>query len=147
MKGLITFVVLAMFSGASFAEIKVKTLPSYKAAKELSERIMQEVSKDNLEKGIRVMKPYMPISEAEFNAEIAQVAVQQPAINERFGKSIGYDFVSQQVLGDSLVQYAYLQKFERHVMVWRFIFYKPRDVWMLNTFDFNDQVKPLFFAR
>ncbi|MDD1782873.1 hypothetical protein LRP49_16995 [Enterovibrio sp. ZSDZ35] len=146
MRRLIAFAFLLMFSSMSFSA-DVKTLPSYKAAKALTDRIMEQVSKDKMEKGINLMRPYIPISKAEFNAEVARVAVQQPAINARFGKSIGFDFISQQVLGDSMIQYTYLQKFEKHVMVWRFIFYKPYDGWILNTFDFNDQVKQLFFVR
>ena len=97
-----------------------------------------------MRQGIEKLRPHIVFPESELDVQISNLDMQMPIINQRFGKSIGYDFVEKETLGNSLVQYVYLQKFEKHVMVWRFIFYKPNDKWLFNTFYFNDQVKPLF---
>ncbi len=122
----------------------VESLSSKAATQALAKEVMESVSKDKLKEGLLKLRPYTVVPLAEFDVQIGQMDLQIPAIAQRFGKSLGYDFVEEEQLGKSLVQYVYLQKFEKHVMVWRFIFYKPNDEWLLNTWYFNDQVQPLF---
>ena len=122
----------------------VESLSSKEAAQSLAQDVMESVSNDQFKEGLSKLLPYTVVPVAEFDVQMGQLEMQIPAIAQRFGKSIGYDFVAEKQLGKSLMQYVYLQKFEKHVMVWRFIFYKPKEKWLLNTWYFNDQVKPLF---
>jgi hypothetical protein len=122
----------------------VESLSSKAATRELAQEVMESVSKDKLKDGLLKLRPYTVVPVAEFDVQMGQMDLQLPAIAQRFGKSLGYDFVEEEQLGESLVQYVYLQKFEKHVMVWRFIFYKPNKEWLLNTWYFNDKVQPLF---
>ena len=122
----------------------IELLSSEEAAQSLAKEVMENVSKDKFKEGLSKLRPYTVVPVAEFDVQMGQLDMQIPAIAQRFGKSIGYDFIEKEQLGDSLIQYVYLQKFEKHAMVWRFIFYKPKDKWLLNTWYFNDQVKPLF---
>ena len=121
-----------------------ESLSSKAATQALAKEVMESVSKDKLKEGLLKLRPYTVVPVAEFDVQMGQMDLQIPAIAQRFGKSLGYDFVEEEQLGESLVQYVYLQKFEKHVMVWRFIFYKPTNEWLLNTWYFNDQVQPLF---
>ena len=102
------------------------------------------VSQDNIKDGVSLLRPYSVVPIAEFDVQISNLDMQLPAIHQRFGKSIGYDLIADEKLGDSLSQLIYIQKFEKHAMVWRFIFYKPDQKWLLNTWYFNDQVHGLF---
>lgn len=140
MKYLISILIFAVSLSAN----AVESLSSKKEAQSLAKSVMESVSKDQFKDGLSKLRPYTVVPVAEFDVQMGQMDMQIPAIAKRFGKSIGYDFVKTEQLGESLIQYVYLQKFEKHVMVWRFIFYKPKDKWLLNTWYFNDQVKPLF---
>lgn len=140
MKYLISIIIFTL----SFSTQAVESLSSEEAAQSLAKEVMENVSKDLFKEGLLKLRPYTVVPMAEFDVQMGQLDMQIPAIAQRFGKSIGYDFVEKEQLGESLMQYVYLQKFEKHVMVWRFIFYKPKDKWLLNTWYFNDQVQPLF---
>jgi hypothetical protein len=119
-------------------------LNSEEGARALAERVMKEAGADNIIKGIEHLRPFHVHAMSEFDASLGQIKAQLPDMRERFGNAIGYDFVAVEKIGDSLRQFVYLQKFEKHVLVWRFIFYKPRDQWLLNTFYFDDKVQMLF---
>lgn len=36
--------------------------------------------------------------------------------------------------------YVHLHNFERHAIVWQFVFYKPGDPWFMNSFKYSDSV-------
>lgn len=67
-----------------------------------------------------------------------------PAITQRFGKTLSIEAAAIEEVGESLMLVMYLQKFERHVLRWKFYFYKPRQEWVLNTFTFDDQLFSMF---
>jgi hypothetical protein len=94
------------------------TFSSPVAAKEFTENVMSKVATGDIEGGLKMMKPYTIIPEAEFDAMIIQAKLQLPAITQRFGKSIGKEFVREDKVGDSLVRIIYLHKFELHPMQW-----------------------------
>ncbi|WP_299788419.1 hypothetical protein [uncultured Shewanella sp.] len=137
------FISILIFS-VSLSVQAAESLSSKEDAQLLAEAVMESVSKDKLKDGLEKLRPYTVVPVAEFDVQMGQMDMKIPAIAQRFGKSIGYDFVEEEQLGESLIQYVYLQKFEKHVMVWRFIFYKPKDKWLLNTWYFNDQIQLLF---
>lgn len=56
-----------------------------------------------------------------------------------YGGVLGFEKVEEEVFGDSLVRLTYLQKFERHPLVWEFFFYRPKDGWVLSNIQFADQ--------
>lgn len=133
-------VALTAVSHAAWAE----TLPSPVAAKELTNKVMARVASGDLEGGIRLLKPYATVPEAEIESAIGQAKLQLPAMSQRFGKSIGRELLREDRAGDSLVRLIYLHKFERHAMRWTFIFYRGSTGWVLNTFYFDDNVRALF---
>jgi len=110
----------------------------------LTEAVMQSVSSNLWKEGLLQLRPYTLNPVAEFDSELGQVELQVPVIAQRFGQAIGYDFVERHELGDSLMRYDYVQKFEKHVMSWHFIFYKPKDRWLLNSWSFSDDIEQLF---
>lgn len=121
-----------------------KSLPTEAAARALADRVMADVAAGEIVRGIEHLRAHNVHDAAEFENTLAQIKAQLPDIDKRFGQTIGCDFVTVEKIGDSLRQFVYLQKFERHLLVWRFIFYKPRDQWLLNTYYFDDKVQMLF---
>lgn len=136
----LTAILLAVLSNTSLAD----TLPSPASARELTDKVMTFVAKGEIEAGIRLLKPYSVVPDAEFEAAIGQLKLQVPVMRERFGKILGSEFLREDPTGNSLIRITQLQKFEKHPMRWIFIFYKSDNGWVLNTFYFDDNIRSLF---
>lgn len=64
-----------------------------------------------------------------------------------YGTPIGLEKVWEEDLSPSLKRIVYLQKFEKYPVAWEFYFYKPKDVWVINTLNFKDQIAPIVGAK
>lgn len=140
MKSVLLILSLVLFSLNTLAD----TLPSKEKAKELAKSVMAEMGKGNMEAGTKLTKPYLIVPDDEYFALIDQMKVQQPVIEQRFGKTISVEVAAIEEVGESLMLILYLQKFDKHVLRWKFYFYKPRNEWVLNTFTFDDQIQSMF---
>jgi len=120
------------------------TLDSEEAASKLVEQIMAKVGAGDLEGGLLLAKPYLVMPESEANVLIEQAKVQMPLLQARIGKPIGAEFVAERSLGKSLYNVVYLQKFEKHAMRWRFLFYNASGKWTLDAINFDDKIQLLF---
>lgn len=117
---------------------------SVPSARDHADKVMSKVAAGDLEDGLNMLKPYFGIPPAEFEAMVGQVKLQVPMISQRFGKSLGKEFIREDKVGDSLVRFIYLQKFEKHAMPWNFYLYKSKTGWGFVKFDFHDRVHELF---
>ncbi len=71
---------------------------------------------------------------------IAQFKQQSAGIPRLYGRLLGFERVSSQRLGDSIVQLLYVVKHELHPIVWEFSFYRVKDDWFVVKIRFNDQL-------
>ena len=120
------------------------TLESSDAAVAVTDQAMKRIASGDLRDAFEIVKPYMVIPAAEVDAILGQAELQQPMLVVRFGKSIGYELIRNDTVGDSLVQVVYLQKFEKHAMVWRFILYGGTGEWTINSFKYADDISSAF---
>jgi hypothetical protein len=127
---------MLLFSPAGVAA----ELPNPDAAVALVDRIMAKVAAGDLRGGMEIAKPYTIVPVAEFDAAIGQAEMQTPVFLSRFGKSIGHELIRNDAVGQSLIQIVELQKFQKHAMVWRFIFYRGEGGWVLNSFKYADDI-------
>jgi hypothetical protein len=121
-----------------------RQLASPEAVRNLADRVMQQVAKDDIEGGLSTLKPYWLMGSGEFDAIGEKAKLQLPFIRQRFGKAIGSEFVKDEKVGTSLRQLVYLQRFEKHAVRWVFIFYRGEENWLLNSFWFDDNSLALF---
>lgn len=124
--------------------VQAATLDSEEAASKLVEQVMAKVGAGDLEGGLLLAKPYLVMPEAEVNVLIEQAKLRMPALQARFGKPLGTEFVAERGLGKSLYQILYLEKFEKHALRWRFVFYNANGSWMLDALNFDDKIQLLF---
>ena len=122
-----------------------KELKSVAEAKNLAKEVMSYVEKGESAKGLLLFKPYLIIPEAEFDVMLNSLKMQQPIMDQRFGKTIGIEYIGEKTVGKSLMKITYAEKFEKHMMRWVFYFYKPKDRWVMNTFTTDDNIKALFY--
>lgn len=57
-----------------------------------------------------------------------------------YGKVLGFELYREDHFGDSLVRRVYLQRLEKHPIVWHFWVYKPITTWQISAVLFNDQM-------
>lgn len=133
-------VLLSGFCSGAFAD----TLKDPLAARQLTDQAMAKVGEGNVENGLQILKPYLIIPPAEFDVMLDKLRMQQPAISQRFGKSIGSEFIREDKTGENLLRIVQIQRFEKHVMRWSFYFYRGKNGWVLNTFKTDDDIRQLF---
>ena len=119
-------------------------VPSATELRKVTDQIMEQVGRGNLEAGFKLMKSRTIIPPAEFDAMVGQANLQIPVISQRFGGNLGYEFLREDKVGDNLVRYTYIQRFDRHAMRWLFYNYRGKDGWVINSFRFDDQLPSLF---
>ncbi len=136
--------VLLILGILSFGSAYAETLKDAAAARQLTDRIMAKVGIGEIDAALVLMKPYIVIPDVELDAVRNQVSMQLPLMHQRFGKSIGYEFIGEDKEGASLLRIVHIQKFERTAMRWAFYFYRNDDGWVLNSFKFDDAIQAMF---
>ena len=65
---------------------------------------------------------------------------------ESLGEPCGFELVGAEEVGGSLRGYTYLCKYEQGRIRWRFNFYRPKDEWKLDFYQFDSDDNALFAA-
>ena len=112
-----------------------------------ADRVMAGVAGAGIAAGISVMRPYVVMPEVELQKALLTLQSQREAYPDRFGKTVGFEFIGQKKLGESLVRLAYIEKTERRALPWLFHFYRTRNGWVLESFLCNDQASQLFILQ
>lgn len=120
------------------------TLKNTIEARQLTDRVMEKVGGGHVEAGLQLMKPFLIIPVAEFDVMVDRLKMQLPAMSQRFGQSIGHEFVREDKIGNNLLRIVQIHRFERHPMRWVFYFYQGGGGWVLNSFKTDDEISKLF---
>lgn len=120
------------------------TVADETAAKGVANNIMGKVAAGDLDAAFKLMKPYTPLSGTEIDSVALQTKTLREQFGKRYGTPIGYEFIDSKKVGDSLLRLRYIEKTDRHAIPWVFYFFKTKDGWILNSFDWKDTFKELF---
>jgi hypothetical protein len=112
--------------------------------RKVTDQIMELVGAGNVEAGLKLLKPRTVIPEAEFDAMMGQAKLQLPMMTQRFGEHLGYEFLREDRVGEYLIRYTYIQRFDIHAMRWIFYTYRGKGGWFINTFKFDDKLPAIF---
>ena len=126
------------------ALVHADTLKSEKELQALVKDVMTDISKGETGKGLDLMAPYLIISKNEFEVTKKQILIQEPLLQEQFGKSLSTEYIRTDKVGSSLIRIIYLLKYEKKVMSWTFYFYKPKSQWVLNAFKSDENLEIIF---
>lgn len=113
-------------------------------ARKLADKAVALFQQGKFAEAYGALKPYWPLAAVEIDSLANQTETQWPVVRQRFGASIGSEFISEKKVGNSFVQFIYIQKFERHALRWLFTFYKPTDRWIVNGASFDDTISAMF---
>ena len=121
-----------------------QTLTNINDIEKLTKESMQYIGEDKLAKGLDILAPYSVVSPKKFETLKKQLIAEFPKFRTHFGAVVGLEFVGKTYVGDSLLQISYIQKFEKHILSWKFDYYKAKDTWVLNSFETADSMEALF---
>lgn len=110
----------------------------------LADKVMSKIDQSDLDGAADLLKKYWPLPPQEIDTAIYQMKQQQPLIKERFGLPLSSEKTCVQTIGTSWRRLIYLQKYERHTLLWQFDFYKPKKSWIVNSFNFSDAWQNIF---
>jgi hypothetical protein len=115
-------------------------------ARQVSDAVMQEIAQGKVKAGFDRLRVHTTAAPAEVDvaARHAEAGLKAPPMLERYGNSIGSEFIRDIRVGSSLVRYIYLHKFERNALRWRVDWYRAADDWRVVYFNFDDKVQELF---
>ena len=123
---------------------QAKSLGSEAEIDALLESVMSEVGKGKVMEAVKELKPYGIAPDSVFESNTLALSDILPSIEKKFGSTIGYDRISAKKSGSSLIEYVYIQKIEKSVLIWRFVFYRPAQEWILFSWAVNDKTDDLF---
>jgi len=130
---------------ALIINLQASTLKDETATKALSDRAMELAGKGKLSECIDSLRDVWPIPTEEVDEFI--LLTNQRLLEDykiRFGEIIAAEYVGSKTVGDSLIKYYYILKMEKHVTRWQFVYYKPKDEWVLNHVAWDDKTELLF---
>lgn len=133
-------IMLLCYSPLGFAD----TLKDEDEVKLFADNVVDTAVLEGVLAAFDKMKPYVQLDEAELNAVADESKEQRDQLVERFGKPVGYEFIAKKKLGTSLIRLQYIEKTERHLVSWTFVFYRADQGWNLNDFYWHADVNRLF---
>lgn len=96
--------------------------------------------------GLDLLRPYWKVSTSEIDTLTLQTITTRAAVKERYGASLGYEILSQQAAGTSLLRFVAVEKLQNTALRYQLVFYKPGDAWELQSFVWDDKL-PLLFGE
>ncbi|MGO9412798.1 MAG: hypothetical protein ACLQCB_18880 [Spirochaetia bacterium] len=111
----------------------------------LCEDALSQIVSGDLEQGIATLRPYATsILKEDVDSLENHLVSQASTIKDSYGEALGFVLISEDNLKDTILKAVYVVKYERHLIRWTFIFYKPFDSWILDYFNYDDAIDALF---
>ena len=141
----VCLVVLMMIACCAWAgKLHAQALPTKQDCKAKCEEFMKLAGVGKVDEALERMEPYWVFPTCEWTQLQLQTTEQMALVEPRFGKTLGYKLVREEMVKDTILRFTYIQKQERHLIRWKFVFYKPNEKWLLNTLSWDDELEVLF---
>jgi hypothetical protein len=122
----------------------VRQIATKDQTKEFSQEFLRVLITGRPFDAFALMKATVPDLESELEMTRQSTEQQFEALRPSFGKPIGYELIQTRSLGESVVRYDYLIKFEKNAGHFRLQYYRPRQVWIPSFIRFTDDISELF---
>lgn len=108
-----------------------------------SDRMMKGIVAGQAREAIEVGMSHSTIPAETGAALLQQIEQHKPTI-EDYGASVDYELVRNDTIHGSLIRTVYLHRFERHAMVWQFVWYRGKGGWVLSSLKYSADLPQLF---
>lgn len=141
-----SLVLLLIFISSGFLLLESDENKTEDKSIALLDEVMAEVCKKKFKSGFEKLKSICVLdpSDVDVFSSKMELTFSDPKFNKRYNNGDSYEFLSKKAIGNSLIKYTYIQKFDKSPFVWYFILYKKNETWQVISFDFSDKVKELF---
>ena len=124
---------IALIGAAKAEEARQPTTP-----KGMVESFLGLIGKGQVDPALKALLAGSPIMAQP--AQVQNLGNQIQGATSLYGKSLGYELYKEEKFGESLVRLVYIQRLEKHPLIWRFWVYRGPADWQVNSVVFNDQL-------
>jgi hypothetical protein len=110
---------------------------STKLVLDFGNRVMMDISQARLDDAWRKMKAHSNIPPSGIDNFGRQYRAHHDQVIRHFGPAVGVELMKTEMAGQSFLRATYLVKYESTAITWFMIFYKVRDTWVLNEFNYD----------
>jgi hypothetical protein len=133
---------LAVLASVQGSTTPLKPTPG--EPRQIADDAMKLVVGEDIKGLFAFIATHMPMDREALD-KIRDTAIdQRKKLPQALGKSLGTAFIKECRLTDYLIRLVYVEKRERNVIRWQFIFYKARTAWTISSFTWDDNVNALF---
>ncbi|MFA5549125.1 MAG: hypothetical protein WDA10_11330 [Porticoccaceae bacterium] len=100
-------------------------------------KVMMDISQARFDDAWRTMKINSNIPAAGIDNFGRQYRGHYEQTIRHYGPSVGVELMKTEMAGQSFLRATYLVKYESTAITWFMIFYKVRDTWVLNEFNYD----------
>ncbi len=123
--------------------VGAKDLKDQEQTKDLCTRAAALFATGDADEAYEILTPHWPLPKEEIQNLGYETKSKLGMVAERFGASIGAEYVGTAVAGHSLIRHTYLIKRENHALRFACTFYKPKDKWLINGVFWDDSLTEL----
>ncbi|MEM4408064.1 MAG: hypothetical protein QXI19_04900 [Candidatus Caldarchaeum sp.] len=131
---------------AAYSE-EIKWLNSKLLAKAICDQFMKKLVDGDTGGAMELMRPYFPFGRDRFDKLKFQATAYKTIIQSQLGSAVGYQFLREESIGDVMVSYTFIEKYELSGIAWIFFFYSPDGQrWYGNGIHFTDELARYLFT-
>ncbi len=119
-------------------------IASKEATREFTETYLRALAYGTTSDAFAMIKAAAPGSEVEIDSVRQSTERLIEQVRPTYGKPVGHEVLDQKSLGQSLIRYECLLKFERNALHCRMIYYRANNAWAPVGIWFNDDLRQLF---
>ncbi len=113
-----------------------------------TEGFMKQVAAGDLKGAYASAKPYSTLATEDLDKALQQAqSARTVEFVQRYGRTRGHEFVSKRKVGISLARIVFLEKTDKHPIMWSFFFYQSPTGWVLDSFTWDNQVAAAFLRH
>lgn len=133
---------LAILASLQGSTTPVSPVPS--EPRQLADDAMKFVAAEDMKGLFAFVAAHMPTDRESLEKTLDSSLEQRKKVSAALGKSLGTVFVRECRFSNVLVRVMYLEKREKNALRWQFIFYKARTAWAMSSFNWDDNLNPVF---
>ena len=119
---------------------KAVLLPEEVSITKECDKVMGALAAGDVPQAFAYMEKIFPLPAEDFKKLKEDTAKMLESAGPRFGKIVGYELVAVTKKSDSVLASTYILKMETMALRWRFILYKPKDIWVINSMRWDNNL-------
>jgi hypothetical protein len=117
---------------------------SEREMKDYCQSVVSHIQSGDTDAAFGLIKSEWLFDQAEIDSVKEKTVSQLAGLQDRFGSPFSTAEVGVERISDFVIRFTYIVKYDRHILRWLFVFYKPKNVWLLNSFWWDDNISELF---